>query len=305
MIAVYPHEALETAAWIDLLDPTPEEVQRVHDATGLRVPTRDEMSEIESSSRLGFDLGAYYVTTPLVTPSDGHLELAPLGFVLSARVLLTVRFRGIRVLDDARLNCAKLPEATAEAAFVRILETVVDHAADALEHAGSECDALSRRVFHVGGPKGSEELRAAIRQIGSIANHAAQIGDALLGVERIAAFVSESKLQGAPVVDGRRMKAVRADVASLTDYESRLSANVQFVLDATLGFISIEQNEIVKTLTIASVVGIPPVIVAGIYGMNFRFMPELSWHLGYPVALGVIVLSAVIPWLWFKKGGRT
>ena len=99
------------------------------------------------------------------------------------------------------------------------------------------------------------------------------------------------------------MKAVRSDIASLTEYESRISGNVQFVLDATLGFINIEQNDIVKTLTVASVVGIPPVLVAGIYGMNFRVMPELSWSLGYPMALVFIVVSAIIPLVWFKKRG--
>jgi magnesium transporter len=97
------------------------------------------------------------------------------------------------------------------------------------------------------------------------------------------------------------MKAIRADIASLTDYEAHLSAKVQFLLDATLGFINIEQNEIVKTLTIASVVGIPPVLVAGIYGMNFRVMPELTWAFGYPLAVGLIVVSALVPLLWFKR----
>ena len=99
------------------------------------------------------------------------------------------------------------------------------------------------------------------------------------------------------------MKAIRADVTSLTDYQGHLAGKVQFLLDATLGFINIEQNEIVKTLTIASVVGIPPVLVAGIYGMNFRVMPELHWTLGYPFGLALIVLSGLVPLWWFKRRG--
>jgi magnesium transporter len=303
MIATYPDAALAEAAWIDLLDPTPEEVERVREATGLRVPTKHEVSEIESSSRLGFEKGAYYVSTPLVVRSESvELNLAPVGLVLSARVLLTVRFSAIAALDEARLECMKAAEATAEATFIRILETVVDRAADGLEHAGNECDALSRAVFHKGGRK-SDGLREAMQQIGLIANRTTQISDALLGVGRIAAFVTESSLPGAPAVNAGRMKAVRTDIVSLADYETRLSTNMQFMLDATLGFISIEQNEIVKTLTIASVVGVPPVLVAGIYGMNFRFMPELSWQLGYPLAIVLIVVSALLPLLWFKKHG--
>jgi len=279
MIATYPDAALAEAAWIDLLDPTPEEVERVREATGLRVPTKHEVSEIESSSRLGFEKGAYYVSTPLVVRSESvELNLAPVGLVLSARVLLTVRFSAIAALDEARLECMKAAEATAEATFIRILETVVDRAK-------------------------SDGLREAMQQIGLIANRTTQISDALLGVGRIAAFVTESSLPGAPAVNAGRMKAVRTDIVSLADYETRLSTNMQFMLDATLGFISIEQNEIVKTLTIASVVGVPPVLVAGIYGMNFRFMPELSWQLGYPLAIVLIVVSALLPLLWFKKHG--
>ena len=99
------------------------------------------------------------------------------------------------------------------------------------------------------------------------------------------------------------MKAIRADIASLTEYQSHLSGKAQFLLDATLGFINIEQNEIVKTLTITSVVGIPPVLVAGIYGMNFHVMPELSWPLGYPMAMALIVVSGLLPLVWFKRRG--
>ncbi len=303
MMGTYPTGALASAVWIDLLDPSPEEVQQAHEATGLHVPTRHEVSEIESSSRLGFDEGAYYVSTPLVAPSgDGEVVLTPVGFVLAARVLITVRFAEVKAFDEARAACEKGREATAEEVFLRIMETVVDRAADGLEHAGGECDALSRSVFRLQEWK-SEGLRGALQKIGHIANKTSRVRDELLGVGRIATFVTESGLRGAPPVNAGRMKAVRADIASLTDYETRLSGNVQFVLDASLGFINIEQNEIVKTLTIASVVGIPPVLIAGIYGMNFHVMPELSWPLGYPMALVVIVVSGAIPLIWFKKRG--
>jgi magnesium transporter len=139
--------------------------------------------------------------------------------------------------------------------------------------------------------------------VGSVAERASRIRDSLLGLGRIAAFVMESRIEGAPSVSAARIKAIRADVASLTDYEAHLAGKVQFLLDATLGFINIEQNEIVKTLTIASVVGIPPVLVAGIYGMNFRVMPELGWSFGYPMAIGLIVVSTLIPLAWFKRRG--
>jgi magnesium transporter len=137
--------------------------------------------------------------------------------------------------------------------------------------------------------------------VGRIAGDTSRIRDVLLGVGRLASYIQESEFEGAPQVNPARIKAVRVDIASLTDYESHLSGKIQFLLDATLGFINIEQNDIVKILTIASVVGIPPVIVAGIYGMNFRFMPELQWSLGYPMAICAIVASAAAPLLWFKR----
>jgi magnesium transporter len=303
MIAAHPNVPLGEAAWIDLLDPTPEEVQRVQDATGLRVPTKHEVSEIESSSRLGFQNGAYYLSAPLISHvGEGEVALAPVGFVLSARVLLTVHFQDVGVLGDARLACEKRGETTAEEAFLRILEAVVDRAADALEHAGGECDALSRSAFRVRKSR-SDGLHVALQRIGRIANKTSQLREELLGVARVAAFVTGSGLQDAPAVNAGRMKAIRTDIASLAEFETGLSSNVHFVLDATLGFINIEQNDVVKMLTVASVAGIPPVIVAGIYGMNFRTMPELSWPLGYPMAIGLIVVTTVIPVLWFKRRG--
>jgi magnesium transporter len=302
MLLVDANADLASAAWIDLRDPTEGELARVQGATGLRIPNQDQISEIELSSRLAFENGAYYLTTPLVAPSDdGQLGLMPVGFVLSARVLLTIRFGPLPSLDAAHEAFAAQQARTAEEAFLRILEIVVDRSADKLERGGAVCDELSRSAFRNGRRSSpSSDLRSTLSRVGGVADHTSRIRDALLGLGRIAAYVMESGVEGAPPVNAARIKAIRADIASLTDYEAHLSGKVQFLLDATLGFINIEQNEIVKTLTIASVVGIPPVLVAGIYGMNFRVMPELTWTFGYPLAVGLILLSALVPLLWFK-----
>jgi magnesium transporter len=297
---------ISRAVWVDLLQPTAEESARVQQATGLRVPTEAEVSEIESSSRLAFEKGAYYVSTPLVTPrEDGTYEPTNVGFVLSSGMLVTVRFAPVPAFDAAHEPSTSQRTQTAEEAFLRILEIVVDRSADRLERAGADCDELARIAFRRASDRSqtSTNLSASLRRVGDVAERASRIRDVLLGLGRIAAYVMESGIEGAPAVSATRMKAIRADVASLTDYEAHLAGKVQFLLDATLGFINIEQNEIVKTLTIASVVGIPPVLVAGIYGMNFRFMPELEWHLGYPLAIGLIVVSGLIPFYWFKRRG--
>ena len=305
---------LTSAVWIDLLQPSPEEIARVSAATGLRVPTEGQISEIESSSRLAFEGGAFYLSAPLVAvDAEGEHELTPVGFVISSRVLLTLHFVPLLAFDAYREESATRPPQNAEEALLRIFELIVDRAADNLERAGAACDDLSRAAFRGGRARGKEtskgtakiatKLSAALRRIGATAEKISRMRDELLGLGRIGAYLEESGIAGAPKVNATRLKGVRADIASLTDYEAHLSGKLQFLLDATLGFINIEQNEIVKTLTIASVVGIPPVLVAGIYGMNFRVMPELRWALGYPMALALLVVSGLLPLWWFKRRG--
>ena len=306
MILTHPPGDPAAAIWIDLFSPTDEEVARVSDVIGLRVPTEAQVSEIESTSRLAFEKGAYYLSAPLVGASaDGGHPLTPVGFVLSPRVLLTVRFAELPSFDAARSLCVAQPPKNAEEVLLHIFETVVDRAADALERVGAACDELANGVFRGGGRRKtvSGQLSAALRRIGEVAEKISRIRDELLALGRIGGYVTESGIEGAPPVNPARMKSIRADVTSLTDYQAHLDGKMQFLLDATLGFINIEQNDIVKTLTIASVVGIPPVLVAGIYGMNFRVMPELHWTLGYPFALALIVLSGLVPLWWFKHRG--
>jgi magnesium transporter len=305
MIATCPSGDLRDAAWIDLLSPTANELEQVRALTGLRVPTQEQVSEIESTSRLSFEKGAWYLSTPLVSPKpDGDYVLVAAGFVLSSKHLLTVRFEPVPAIDAAQASC---DSSDAQSAFLHVLEVIVDRAADALERAGSDSDALAHEAFRKvsGKQKRSSDLRETLRRVGGVADKTSHIRDALLGIGRISAFVSDGGIDGAPQVSGVRMKAIRADIASLTDYESHLAGKIQFLLDATLGFISVEQNDVVKTLTIASTAGIPPVLIAGIYGMNFHLMPELNWRYGYPLALGLMVVSAILPYLWFKRRGWT
>jgi magnesium transporter len=302
VLRAYPESELHRAIWVDLCEPTEEELARVREATSLRIPDEHEISEIESSSRLGFEGGAFRLSTPLPASGINGSALAPVGFLLSERVLVTVRFGPVPALDAAFEGCAAQPVRTAEEAFLRILDVVVDRAADQLERSGVECDDLSRATFadRGRGARLSANLRTTLSRIGRAAGDMSHVRDTLLGLGRIVAYVMESGIAGAPSVNQARVKAVRSDVASLVDYQAHLSGKAQFLLDATLGYINIEQNDIVKILTIASVVGIPPVLVAGIYGMNFHRMPELEWSLGYPMAIGLIVASGIVPLVWFK-----
>jgi magnesium transporter len=192
---------------------------------------------------------------------------------------------------------------------LKILDAIVDHAADSLERAGIELERISGSAFRsdrqqaVRMADASGALHAALRNLGRIEEGISHIRDTLLGIDRITAFVLDRDGKQQLVDSTPRLEAVRSDITSLKDYQLHLSGKVQFLLDATLGFISIQQNEIVKALTIVSVVGVPPVLIAGIYGMNFKFMPELGWSFGYPFALILIALSALIPIVVFKWRG--
>jgi magnesium transporter len=310
MLTAIPASArkLSDALWIDLLDPTAEERREVEGATNLSVPTKEEIEEIESSSRVYAENDALYLSSPILEHTDCiNARVTSVGFVLSKSHLVTVRFGKVGAFDAVAASYAKAPPPSAQEAFLKIIETIVDQAADALEHASADLEKISHASFRTEYPhkrvKTSEALRAALRRLGRMGDGLSHVRDTLLGLGRIAAFVHDNGRPALSAVDTARSNAVRADIASLDDYQEHLSNKVQFLLDATLGFINIEQNEVVKTLTVVSVVGVPPVLIAGIYGMNFKNMPELNWSLGYPYALLLIVASGLVPLVWFKWRG--
>ena len=311
MLRSYPEaqEPWSDATWIDLCDPTDLERSAVERATGLRVPDQSAVREIETTSRVYTENDALYLSTPIPASPNASEPLSAVGFVLTRRVLVSVRFSQNPVFDSLFRGCQASPSRSAGDVFMRILEALVDRAADTLEHCSSELDELSHRAFHSERARGrapktvSEKLRATLRKLGQIGDHISQIRDTLLGFGRIAAFVCETGNAVFGTDERPRLLAVRSDITSLNDYQQHLSGKVQFLLDATLGFISIEQNDVVKALTIVSVVGVPPVLVAGIYGMNFQRMPELHWVFGYPFALLLMLVTGLLPLAWFKWRG--
>ncbi|GGH21915.1 magnesium transport protein CorA [Alsobacter metallidurans] len=297
--------------WLDLFDPTPEEREFVEKRARVRVPDRDALSEIEASSRLIAEEGVLYLSTPIVGKNDAQGPmLSPVGFVLAPKLLVTIRYAELSAFDAVVETVRKDKSlASALGVFTALLEAVVDRGADVLESLGAELDRLSRQAFR-GDPsnprhavRSTQRLRLTLTRIGAIGDRVSMARDVLLGVGRIAAFTQEVGREWIPAEFQNRLAAVSRDIASLNDYEAHVSNKTQFLLDAVLGYISIEQNDVFKVLTIASVVGIPPTIMVGVWGMNFKHMPELDWLWGYPLSLVVIVLSGAIPLLWFKRRG--
>ncbi len=297
-------------AWIDLFDPSDAEIEFVQNATGYRVPTKAALSEIQSSSRNYVEKDAVYLSTPLISHAFSHEgSLTPVGLILGPKVLITVRFAEFKAFDAVKADLKGAGDIGADDVFVRLMENIIDKGADLLEHVNGELEKLSHAAFHAQTGQtdklstATKRLRDALRAVGRMGDRLSQIRAVLLGVGRITAYVSETHCSGMDAGLRSRLSAVKADVNSLNDFQSHLSNTVQFLLDATLGFINIEQNDIVKVLTIASIVGVPPVLVAGIYGMNFKDIPEYGWAWGYPYSLGLMVVSAVVPLVWFKWKG--
>jgi magnesium transporter len=298
------------AFWLDLLDPTPEEVARVRSEFNIEVPSRESLQEIETSSRLRAEGQVAFVSMPLANQDDAAgFAPVPLGFILSPQLLVTVRFSAIHAFSAVEGRVDAEPHRGSAAVFTALIEGMVDFSADMLERLSSDLAALSARSFGSHGASrphgrtGVHTLRTCLNEVGIAGDHSSRIRQSLLGLQRIIGFVLQIADNWLPADIKNRLNTARQDLVSLVDFEAHLSAKTQFLLDAVLGFINTEQNDIFRVLTIVSVVGIPPTLVASMYGMNFHNMPELSWRWGYPYGLTLIALSALLPILWFKRRG--
>ena len=299
-------EPLSGALWIDLVQPTSDEIARVAHETGLAIPTEADIAEIESSSRLATRDSALYLSLPLVTNPETDPRSVPVGFILSQDRLITVRFAA-SPLFDRFMEQNHTDIHSAAHVMVALLEAIVDRQADVLEHVKAQLETLSHRIFSnemvtaSGRKREDRMLRATLVMLGRIGDLVSRVRESQVSAGRIVPYVEGAAQEWLPRDLKPRFHTLRRDIASLNDYDTHLNDKLQFLLDATLGFINIAQNNVMKVLTVVSVVGIPPVLVAGIYGMNFKHMPELDWTWGYAYGLAVTVLSALMPLIIFRK----
>jgi magnesium transporter len=306
-----PAGAKSGTFWIDLVQPTAEEIAQVETGYGVKVPARDQLEEIESSSRLRLEGNRLYLSMPLSAQND-VIDTAPtpLGFVLSPDLLVTVRYSELQSFTNVRDCVARDGRCfNSTSTFATLLEEMIDSGADLLEKIASDLRRISRRVFRRDDPRSTRGmklnrlLRDMLSAIGDEGEHLSQIRESLMGLQRIIGFTGDNGAQWLQQDIQGRLKTMRQDLASLADFEAHLSGKVQFLFDAILGFINTEQNDIFKVLTIVSVVGVPPTLIASMYGMNFHNMPELSWPWGYEYGLGLIAIATLVPILWFKWRG--
>jgi magnesium transporter len=294
-------EAALNPIWIDMIDPDSAERQQAALLLGTELPTRDQASAIELSSRLRFSEAVLRLNVPSFVRTGGSKgPMTPLGFVLTPKMLASIRYANSHSFDQAAVTLARAhaPKSGVDA-FIALMQSIVDVGADRLEELGNNLSTLSERIFSEGSTERAL-LRDALMQVGTTQREVNQLRAAMLGASRVITYLCDT---APPWIDSalhKQFRAIQADISSLSEFQQQLTDRLQFMLDAVLGFINNDQNDIMKVLTIVSVVTVPPMILAGIWGMNFKSIPEYNWAHGYAFALTMIVLSMVLPLLWLK-----
>jgi magnesium transporter len=302
-----PGEAVpENAIWIDLIEPSREEDRRVEVALGIEIPTREESQNIEPSEVLYVEDGVRYMSARILCQSGTQSPiLAPISFILKDRKLITVRYdepRSFQIFIN-RLARPGACTTSGDHVLISLFETVIDRAAEILRLSGERIDEVSGAVFDPGSGQRADvdTFRTTLQTMGMEGTRISKVRESLVSIERMLLFLSANTAV-ASLGDELRaeVRTTLRDLQSLEDHASFLSNKIQFLLDAILGLVSLEQNKIIKIFSVAAVVFLPPTLIASSYGMNFKNMPELEFSLGYPMALGMMVLSAIGTYFFFK-----
>jgi magnesium transporter len=301
---------LQEATWIDLLNPTSEETRAVEATLGLQLPTRREAQEIEISSRLYVEDGTAFMTaTVLVGADTPRPTTTTVTFAYQPKRLVTLRFAEPTPFITFAAKFQRMHGAfpTAQKVLVGLVDEVVDRAADILESIGADLNAVSGLVFTRDDTPAERrpavDYAAVLTRIGHNGEQAANARESLVGLRRLVVFFGEARSALGEERLDEHWSTVGTDVAALTDHATFLSNKVNFFLDATLGLVNIEQNTIIKTFSVLAVIFLPPTLIASIYGMNFEVLPELQWILGYPFSLVLMLLSALLPYAYFRRKG--
>lgn len=302
---------LRGAVWIDLLNPSHDEEHAVQSALRIEVPTREEMQEIESSSRLYREGEDLFLTANFLYGMEvGEFGSTAISFVLTGSTLVTVRYATPKAFPTFALRCQKTPGllSSADAVMLHLFEQIVDRLADILERVGTDMDRASAQAFQAAraGMRATQRdaaLKGVLVTLGQVGEITTRASETLLGLSRILTFVGAEKATAIRKENQGVIKTLVRDVRSLVEHANFLNNRATFLLDAVLGIINVEQNGIIKTFTVVSVALMPPTLIASIYGMNFQHMPELNWVIGYPLALLLMVCTAVLPVLYFRRKG--
>ncbi|MFA7261913.1 MAG: magnesium transporter CorA family protein [Caulobacter sp.] len=293
----------DDVAWIDLTNPDRAEELIAEKALGVLLPTREEMAEIEVSSRLYQEDGAAFMTAFLLVGADGDDPgVEPVTFVLAKGRLITIRY------VEPRAFVAFAAQAERDAnfcrsgvdAFLGLLDALIDRLADILEKTSADVERISADIFR---PTRRGGFKPILRRLGRSQSIAAKARGSLVSLARLLSFAALSDDVAAGKEHRERLRSLQRDAQSLTDHSAYLTENVTFLLDSAVGLINTDQNEIMKVFSVWAVILMPPTLIGSVYGMNFRHMPELGWVGGYPMALGLMGVTMIAPIWWFRRKG--
>jgi magnesium transporter len=298
------------AVWIDLVHPTGAEEALIESALGIDIPTREEMQEIEDTSRLYHEGDVLFMTISVIVRFDSAKpEISPVTFILAGDRLVTLRYDEPKSFTTFLAHAERHPSvcATGSAALAGLLEAVVDRIADILEQVGRDIEDVSTAIFdrdaRGDGRLSGLDFQDLLRRVGRNQGRTAKVRDSLVSLGRLLSFLALPREERHHKTLHGHVDSLTRDVSSLTQHGSSIAGVINFQLDALLGMINVEQNGIIKIFSVAAVALMPPTLIASIYGMNFKAMPELDWSFGYPVALTLMIVSAVLPYLYFKRRG--
>lgn len=296
---------LSQAVWLDLFCPEKNEEDWVEDWLKSDIPTREDMREIESSSRLYKENNILYMTAIMIANSDTPNPIQdPVTFILTASQLITIRYITPQSfkLFVLRIQKSGIEFHQALPLLLEFLDIIIDRLADLMELLSHGLEECSQIIFYSQNNPASPKLnyQELLQKIGSNGEINSKARESLVTLNRLITFLgqkSQIKLEDQQL---EIIHSLLEDIKSLNDHANFLSVKINFLLDATLGMINIEQNNIIKIFSIAAVIFLPPTLIASIYGMNFQFMPELSWKWGYPFAILILLISAWLPYKYFK-----
>jgi magnesium transporter len=288
------------AVWLDLCDASDSERQAVEQRLGTPLPGPERFEGV-SRNRLGDD-GALRLRLPHFD-DDEKSQGGALDLLLTAELLLTRHRSTSRELELAATEFQREGRPHGgDSALTILFDVLADRTAERMQSIAGDLADLSDAVF-VPQRLGTRALRRMLLRVGHLEGRLARSRAGLLGIGRAVAFVCERKPDWMAQPALQRLHGAASDLETLDQFDEQLTDKLQFLQDAILGFINTDQNEVMKLLTVVSVATVPPILLAAIWGMNFHHMPELSWPWAYPVALLVIVLSMLLPLLWFRWRG--
>lgn len=290
---------LRDALWLDLVEATEEEREQLQYFSKAELPDSDDVDEIESSARYFVDPNGVHIHSLHLYQAEGRHQTTTVAFLLQRERLISIRetelpdFRLFRM----RARHGWLEAASPEAVLLDLLEQKVENLADALEDLHGKLEDVSHMVLE----DPDAELEDSISELARLEDSNGKVRLCLMDTQRGLSFVNRQLRNRENLQENSR--EIFRDVDTLLSHTTFLFEKINFLMDTAQGFINIEQNQIIKTFSIAAVVFLPPTLIASIYGMNFRVMPELSWTFGYPLALGLMVLAGIAPYWFFKRKG--